>query len=53
MVTVFKPGEIRFQDAEHGGFVGGVELTRLAVAALAELDDAEVAEVNLTRIDGC
>ncbi len=52
MVVVFKPGEIRFQNAEHDGFVRDGELTRLAVAALSELDDAEVTEVNLTRIDG-
>jgi hypothetical protein len=30
--------------------ISGVELAGLAVAALAELDDAEVAKANLTRI---
>ncbi len=40
MVAVFKPGEIRLQDAEHRRPIGGVELARLTVATGVELDDA-------------
>ena len=55
MVAVFKPGEIRFQDAQHGGRVGGVALTGIIAPrarARAELDDAEGAEVNLAPRGG-
>ena len=50
--AVLHPGEVGAQDAEHGGYVGGVELARLTIAALAELDQMQVAQPDMARIDG-
>jgi len=47
---VLEPGEVGFQNAQHCYRIGGGELARLAVTALTELDDAEIAEANLSRI---
>ncbi len=48
---VLEPSKVSFQNAQHRCRIGS-EVTRLTVTTLTELDDAEVAEANLTRIDG-
>jgi len=50
--VALQPGEVGAQEVEHRGLVGGGEPRQFAVAAGVELNDAEGAEVNLTRIDG-
>ena len=50
--AVLHPGEVGAQDAEHGGYVGGVELARLAVTAEMELDDVQVSHADLAPRGG-
>ncbi len=49
---VLEPGEVGFQDAQHCCRIGGVEMAGLAVAAGVELNDAEIAQADLSWIDG-